>query len=142
MNRSGYNDCYHDEWEIIRWRGAVKSALRGRRGRDFLQALLDALDAMEPKALIHGELEEDGEVCALGAVLRVREIDMTNLDPEDHERIGLLLNIAPALVAEVSFINDDAVIWRKPHRTPAERWKAVRSWAVTQLQDDGSRPPF
>ena len=45
MSRSGYSDdC--DTWPLICWRGAVASALRGRRGQQFLIELRDALDAI------------------------------------------------------------------------------------------------
>ena len=34
MSRSGYTDeC--DGWELVRWRGAVNSAIRGKRGQAF-----------------------------------------------------------------------------------------------------------
>ena len=35
MSRSGYSDGL-DEWAMIRWRGAVKSAIRGARGRAII----------------------------------------------------------------------------------------------------------
>lgn len=31
MNRSGYVDAYDDSWHVIKWRGAVASAVRGKR---------------------------------------------------------------------------------------------------------------
>lgn len=44
MSRSGYNDdC--DGWALIRWRGAVNSAINGKRGQAFLRELVAALDA-------------------------------------------------------------------------------------------------
>lgn len=33
MSRCGYSDDY-DQWALIRWRGAVESAIRGKRGQD------------------------------------------------------------------------------------------------------------
>jgi hypothetical protein len=67
MSRSGYQD-YTDQWEVIRWRGAVRSAIRGKRGQAFLREMLAALDALPDKRLIRNELEVNGEYCALGAV--------------------------------------------------------------------------
>ena len=62
MSRSGYSeDC--DGWALVRWRGAVKSAIRGQRGQAFLRELLAALDAIPDKRLIAEEL-----VDAQGAV--------------------------------------------------------------------------
>ena len=53
MSRSGYHDGI-DQWDLIRWRGAVASAIRGKRGQAFLREMLDALDALpEPKLIAH-----------------------------------------------------------------------------------------
>ena len=68
MSRSGYIDDFDDQWSLICWRGAVKSAIRGKRGQSFLRELRDALDAMPIKKLISDDLVRDGEVCAIGAV--------------------------------------------------------------------------
>ena len=60
MSRSGYVDGDDDQWASIRYRGAVKSAIRGRRGQAFLREMLAALDAMPEKRLIAGDLVFDG----------------------------------------------------------------------------------
>lgn len=77
MSRSGYTDDGLDSWQVIRWRGAVASAIRGRRGQALLTELLAALDAMPVKELIKEQLVEDGAVCALGALGRARGVDMS-----------------------------------------------------------------
>lgn len=57
MSRSGYSEDWDGEnWTFIRWRGAVKSALRGKRGQAFLREALAALDAMPEKRLITHDL--------------------------------------------------------------------------------------
>ena len=61
MSRSGYVDDMCDEWALIRYRGAVKSAIRGKRGQAFLREMLAALDAMPEKRLISGALVFDGQ---------------------------------------------------------------------------------
>lgn len=96
MSRSNYSDDL-DNWELIRWRGAVQSAINGRRGQKLLREILVALEAMPDKRLITDALEMDGEVCALGAVCRARRINTEGLDPEDAEGVAGVLNIAPAL---------------------------------------------
>ena len=88
MSRSGYSDDSDDsddcnDWAFIRWRGAVDSAILGRRGQRLLKEMRQALDAMPVKQLIAEELERDGLVCALGAVGRARGLNMTGIDPED-----------------------------------------------------------
>lgn len=49
MSRSGYCDDGENGWATICWRGAVKSALRGKRGQSFLLELAEAMDAMPTK---------------------------------------------------------------------------------------------
>lgn len=81
MSRSGYVDDFDEQWSLIRWRGAVRSAIKGARGQAFLREMLEALEAMPDKRLIEEELEQNGEVCALGSVGLKRGIDMKALDP-------------------------------------------------------------
>ena len=47
MSRHGYSDDCDNEWRAIMWSGAVKSAIKGKRGQAFLKELLAALDALE-----------------------------------------------------------------------------------------------
>lgn len=61
MSRSGYVDDMCDQWAMICYRGAVSSAIRGRRGQAFLREMLAALDAMPEKRLISGALVFDGQ---------------------------------------------------------------------------------
>lgn len=96
MNRSGYSDDI-DHWELIKWRGMVASAIRGKRGQRLLIDLIAALDAMPEKRLIADQLECDGEVCALGSVGRSRQIDMTGIDPHDPDTVSGLFDIAACL---------------------------------------------
>jgi hypothetical protein len=131
MSRSGYSDDI-DGWELIRWRGAVKSAIRGKRGQEFLRTLLQALDALPVKRLIDKELEADGEVCALGSVGRLRNIDMSTLDPEDYDGLAQTFNIAPCLVREIEYMNDEYLYYRQA--SPEKRYEAVRSWVIGELR--------
>ncbi len=99
MNRSGYCESC-EGWELIRWRGAVASAIRGKRGQALLTELLTALDAMPDKRLIAHELEtDDGEVCALGAVGKLRQMQLSSLDPEDYAARGRRLRSSSSLSA-------------------------------------------
>jgi hypothetical protein len=127
MSRSGYSYDL-DQWDLIRWRGAVASAIRGRRGQAFFAELLTALDTMQEKRLIDGELEQDGEVCALGSLGRKRGIDQSKIDPYDREQIAKTFGIAAALAAEVAFMNDD---WHG--ELPEHRWTRMRAWVAEQI---------
>lgn len=152
MSRSGYIDDCEDQWSWICWRGAVKSAIRGKRGQAFLRETLAALDAMPERKLIAHDLiklprqverwKQQGiwfwdieteleSVCALGAVGVARNIDMTGVDPEDNEAVAVLFGIPHALACEIMYMNDEAW-WRA---TPEERFIKMRAWIVGEIRD-------
>ena len=129
MSRSGYvDDC--DEWALIRWRGAVASAIRGKRGQALLREMLVALDAMPEKELISDELIQDGDVCALGVVGIARGLDMAKVDPEEYEQVANLFGISEALVREIEAENDDGAFYGE---TPEQRWARMRKWVVSKI---------
>lgn len=130
MSRSGYTED-GDDWAMIRWRGAVTSSLRGKRGQAFLREALAALDALPSKELIAHDLSTSGGVCMLGAVGRAREIPMEGVDPEDHHTVAGLFGIAHALACEIMWENDEATILKE---APAQRWARMRRWIVTNLR--------
>lgn len=160
MSRSGYSDdC--DGWALIRWRGAVAAAIRGRRGQSFLRELAEALDAMPAKRLIAEELEADGEFCALGCIGARRGLDLRAINPENREAVALAFGIPPALAAEIMFENDDDFIsWEwvevcgpmrpgEQHRPTIRqevgnaeelRWHKVRKWVESHLAPVPSAP--
>jgi hypothetical protein len=127
-NRSGYSDdC--EGWGLIRWRGAVASAIRGRRGQTFLREMLAALDSLPNKRLINEQLEASGEVCAIGSVGAQRSMDMAAIDAYDREAVAEAFGISPALAAEIMDINDD---YRRTE-TAEQRWVRVRSWVSGKI---------
>jgi hypothetical protein len=137
MSRSGYSDDL-DNWALIKWRGAVTSAMRGRRGQAFLKELLAALDALPEKRLIAEELEVPAggmpfhlrtDVCALGSVGRARGMDMTKLDACDHETVAARFGIPHALACEIMFTNDE---YRR--ETPEARFARVRRWVASLIK--------
>lgn len=135
MSRSGYMDDYDGEYSqimSINWRGAVASAFRGKRGQAFLKEMLAALDALPEKRLIHGELQEGDQVCAIGAVGKARGIDMSNMDPEDSGRVADAFGIADAMARELVFYNDDAA----SKETPEERWVRMRAYVVKHIRQE------
>jgi hypothetical protein len=138
MSRSGYNDDV-DNWALIRWRGAVTSAIKGKRGQQLLREMAEAMDAMPVKELIAHELVQDGAYCALGVVGAKRGIELAEYDPEDTKHVASALNIAEPLAREITYINDeDGPYCRR--ETPAERWIRVRAWVEQQIsQGDESR---
>ncbi len=130
MGRSGYSDEINT-WELIKYRGQVASAIRGQRGQHFLKELVAALEAMPIKELISEDLvNENEQVCALGALGKARGIDMTGIDPYDHERLAATFGIAHQLACEVMFENDE--FWRDE---PLNRWKRMHDWALSHLKE-------
>jgi hypothetical protein len=129
MSRAGYSDDY-EQWAQICWRGAVASALRGKRGQAFLREMLAALDALPEKRLIVDELVKGGAVCAIGAVGKARGIDMTNMDPLDWGRLSNTFGIAESMVREIEYENDEA---GRTDETPEARFIRVRGWVERQL---------
>ncbi|MGO4337834.1 hypothetical protein AB4037_23235 [Labrys sp. KB_33_2] len=133
MSRSGYSDdyCGDSYWPTICYRGAVTSAIRGKRGQAFLTELRDALDAMPVKRLVALELEKGGEVCALGAIAKARGLSVEKLDPEDYHTVAGTFGIAEALAREIVFENDEGVWFHKS--TPENRWQHMRNWVERHL---------
>ena len=135
MSRSGYIDDMDDQWAFIRWRGAVESSIRGKRGQAFLTDLRDALDAMDAKRLIAGVLEEAGEVCALGALGRAKGVDMSEIDPDDSATVSATFGIAEPLAQEIVFVNDDF-----HDATPEIRWARMRRWVAGNIWEIAPQP--
>ncbi len=134
MSRSGYTDDYdcEDNWQMIRWRGAVTSAMRGKRGQEFFKELLASLDALPNKRLIRGDLQTDqGDVCTLGALGRARDMDMKPLAGMDAADVAHDFGIAGALAQETVWENDDAGSWKE---TPEQRFDRVRRWVVSNIK--------
>lgn len=135
MSRAGYSDDY-DTWSLIRWRGQVASAIRGRRGQAFLRELAHALDAMPERRLIANELgslniaRRSYEVCALGSVGARRGIRMEALDPDDCDKLADVFGIAPQLVREIEYMNDEAYYGM----TPEGRWLFIRDWVRANIK--------
>jgi len=128
MSRSGYVDDL-DNWDMIKWRGRVASATRGKRGQRLFLDLLAALDAMPEKRLITAELETTEGVCALGAVGKAREMDMSQIDPGEPEDVAAAFDIAACLAQEVVYMNDEYF----GRDTPEQRWVKMRAWVEKQL---------
>lgn len=132
MSRSGYCDDI-EQWELIQWRGAVSSALRGKRGQEFLRELLAGLDAMPEKRLIANDLIREGEVCTLGVIGQTRGVDISTLDPEDSDHVAKVFDIAPAMAKEIVFMNDEFPVRTE---TPEQRWLRMRAWVAAQIREE------
>ncbi len=131
MSRSNYAEDGDEEWSAICWRGAVASALRGRRGQDFLREMLSALDALPKKELLEGVIICSEGVCAMGAVALSSGMDTSRIDAEDGHGVASAFGIAEAMAREIAYVNDEENSSR--YETGAERWLRVRRWIVGQI---------
>ena len=137
MSRSGYCDDLNN-WDLIKYRGQVASAIRGRRGQRFLQELREALDAMPDKRLIAHELQTpEGACCALGALALARGIDLVDTDAEDATESGELagmFDVANQLIREVQFMNDETLYRAVGEDGERARWRNMSAWVDSQLK--------
>lgn len=139
MSRANYSEDL-DQWDLIRWRGQVSAAIRGRRGQAFLRELIAALDAMPEKKLVRMEFEQEGCYCTLGVIAAQRGVDLRAFDPDDSEvgeQIGGALGIAHQMAREIMYENDEFTNWsnvtgRLPD-DPAKRWQYMRAWVARQI---------
>jgi len=86
---------------------------------------------MTEKRLIAGELRQDGEVCAIGAVGARRGVNLEALCVEDYDGIADMFGIAHQLVQEIEYIND---VCLGGSATPEERWSRIRAWAENNIK--------
>lgn len=140
MSRSGYTDDCDDYLALGRYRAQVASSIRGRKGQAFLRELAAAMDAMRDKELIAQELvNEYGDCCTIGVVCKARELDVSEVDPEEPESVGALVGISHQLAAEIAYENDECSRMHKDENgkwrqeTPAERWQRMRKWVDSKL---------
>ena len=166
MSRRGYDDA-EDHLAYGRWRQAVNRALHGKRGQAMLRELIQALDEMTDTRLYPGSFATaDGEFCTLGVLGAKRGTKMDDLgsaeDECDIKLVGQRFGIAPAMAAEIMYMNDEGSVgswafvnveicgpvrqdwpdWglhRRAERVPngdhpAKRWVSVREWAVEHLK--------
>lgn len=132
MSRSGYSD-WVDNPQL--WRGAVDSAIRGKRGQRFFRDLVTALDALPEKVLVANELTTgDGLRCALGALARFKGATLEPDDTYDYGKLAQTFDIAGALAQETMYQNDEGA--PRVLEAPASRWTRMRKWAEDQIRKE------
>ena len=133
MSRSGYSDEVDDLWELIRWRGAVASSFRGKRGQAFLREALETLEKMPVKELAAYDLESpDGGFCLLGAVGKARGLELQPLNELSIEKVANAFSIAPAMAKEIVYMNDE--LWKTEE--PDSRWARMRRWVASCIRKE------
>lgn len=120
--------------------GALRSAVRGKRGQRFILDLVQALDALPSPELAAGALEDEttGCCCAFGAVRRFRGSEAVPLwfDPMEEDltpdHLAEPFNVSETLAWAVVQANEDGMTGNE-ESTRRRRWKVVKDWAVRQL---------
>ena len=140
MSRLYQEDYDFEPWMPGQQAGALKSAIRGRRGQRLLLDLVAGLDALSVPELSAGALEDEatGCCCALGAVRRYRGAAAVPLcfDPMEKDleppNFAEAFDVAPALAWAVVDSNEG---WSDSNQESArrQRWARVRAWAVKHL---------
>ena len=166
MSRSGYSYDIEDNWSLIKCRGAVASAIRGKRGQALLRAMLVALDELPEKRLIAGELIFQGEpefprpnpeediivggdrlVDGRGNVVNIGDCcALGALARHRHMDVSNFDPHDPEYVADAFGVNDKLIreiTWANDEdgpycraETPEERFIRVREWVAAQIRDD------
>ena len=150
MSRYCDSDDYgYEPWMEGQAAGAMRSAIRGRRGQRLLRDLITGLDALPVQELAAGALEdpETGCVCALGAVRLQRGADVVPLDfdptdPDiDWRDLAKPFDISETLANAVVSQNEYCST-RNDEQSRRHRWRSVRAWAVGHLinPDGGVQP--
>jgi hypothetical protein len=134
MSRSGYDGYNGYEIPQELWDNIIHRSINGKRGQNMLRDLLAALDAMPNKRLISDDLIRDGEVCAIGALGLARGVDIEKLDPSFTRSIAKAFGIAPAMVQEIEYQNDDRV----EEEAPEQRWERMRHWVASQIKPESA----
>lgn len=98
------------------------------QSQNFLREVLEALDSLEEKVLIIGELESEGSFCAIGAVCHKRGINLTQPMSSSGLKVMYSLGVSSDLVGAISSENDKFY-----GETQSTRWFRMRSWVESQI---------
>ena len=85
--------------------------------------------SLPEQKLIAEELEAEGAVCAIGSVGKARGMDMSQIDPTDHEKVAEAFGIPHAMACEIMFMNDDF----RHSETPEARFARMKKWIEENL---------
>lgn len=136
MSRVLYNE--DNIWAGIRWAGAAKKAIYGKKGQALLRELEAALLALpEPKLIDDEFATSEGDVCALGALAKARGFDANDMvywevEPETAQaKLGMTFTLAWEIISQ----NDDGPFpgYGAYRWTPEQRYQHVLRWVRQHL---------
>lgn len=87
---------------------------------EFMEELKSALEALETRRLIPMQLCDGRDVCALGAVMYRRGIDVEDVD----STAGEVLDLPQDWCDEVAMENDEV-----DGESPEQRWTRMHKWS-------------
>jgi hypothetical protein len=154
MSRISYSEDEAYPGQHALWQANCRRSLAGKAGQAALRDLVAALEALPAPVLIAHHLARKGEVCAVGAVVLHRKVNLGQArdavlrelegepieedawDWEDEEGetegVGVAVGI-PRLVAwRLACLNDIDL----DYCTPAQRYEKVLAWARKRLRAD------
>ena len=142
MSRLYFDDDWDYNLEGLQ-QGWLRSAIRGKRGQQFLRELVTALDALPAPELSCGALEDaqTGCCCAFGAVRRLRGAENVKLwfHPEEEDlspdNLAEPFGVSNTLAWAVVQANEE-MAESNTKQARRRRWADVRAWAVSHLQPD------
>lgn len=147
MSRFNYTDEEDRPGQFALWQANCTRSLRGKAGQEALKDLEAALLALPSKRLIADSLiDEEGEVCAVGALALHKKVAIKHDSDADLDTEGFAADElgVPRLVAwTIVMMNDEEFDsrWTKgkmiPY-TPEERYEAMLNWVRLKLAE-GSR---
>jgi len=135
--RIGYNEDEQFPGQFELWRANCFRSLAGRAGQRALRDLEAELLAMPVKRLIADAVARDGEVCAVGALLRHRGVPTRDLeafgddDSEGTDELAVRRGAVPRLVAWLLVELNDVDL---DNATPEERYETVLAWVREQTK--------
>lgn len=146
--RISYSDEEDYPGQFDLWQANCRRSIHGKAGQASLRELEAALVAMPSKRLIAEELDNGEDVCAIGALVRYKQITPIADADFEMEEVGMECGL-PRLVAwKVVELNDvelsdhmwDSAKQAYRQRTPEERYTSVLSWVQRQLQKAQAKP--
>lgn len=139
MSRIDWTDEEDRPGQFALWQANCLRSLQGKQGREELQVLRAALLALPDKRLIYGSLvDEDGEVCAIGAYARHKGLDLQKFDPEDAtDDVGIEAGMPKLAAWKVVEMNDVEF----DHLTPERRYVKMLEWIDGILGNGGGTGP-
>jgi hypothetical protein len=139
VSRISYSDEEDFAGQFELWQANCQRSLSGKRGQAALLELEAALLALPSKRLIANDLEdEEGEVCAIGALARHKNIKPQHDPDGEMAEIGEECGMPRPVAWKVVEMNDLQFDyrWSESGMTPytaEERYAAMLAWVQKQL---------